>query len=146
MLYKFVDVEQSIYFRFFTILFRGYQQLVFLLFGIWFTMINNSYVNFMTIEVLVRSVAGSMFYFCVTDFAMVEYVSQVMQILIENFGVVSMFGQENIEFLRRRLERVFILRRSFVIIFSIFRRRFFFVSFDFVYFVGVRFCMINIDQ
>lgn len=29
---------------------------------------------------------------------MVEHASQVMQILIENFGVASMFGQENIEF------------------------------------------------
>nr|XP_022292705.1 uncharacterized protein LOC111103605 isoform X2 [Crassostrea virginica]XP_022292813.1 uncharacterized protein LOC111103676 isoform X2 [Crassostrea virginica] len=77
---------------------RGHQQLVSLLFGIWFTMINNSHVNFMTTEALARSVAGSMFHSCATDPAMVEHASQVMQILIENFGVASMFGQENIEF------------------------------------------------
>ncbi|XP_048766598.1 uncharacterized protein LOC125673814 isoform X2 [Ostrea edulis] len=77
---------------------RGHQQLVALLFGIWFTMINNSHVNFMTTEALARSVAGSMFHSCATDPAMVEHASQVMQILIENFGVASMFGQENIEF------------------------------------------------
>lgn len=61
-------------------------------------MINNSHVNFMTTEALARSVAGSMFHSCATDPAMVEHASQVMQILIENFGVASMFGQENIEF------------------------------------------------
>lgn len=83
---------------FLTTLSRGHQQLVSLLFGIWFTMINNSHVNFMTTEALARSVAGSMFHSCATDPAMVEHASQVMQILIENFGVASMFGQENIEF------------------------------------------------
>ncbi|XP_061176258.1 uncharacterized protein LOC133185185 isoform X1 [Saccostrea echinata] len=83
---------------FLTSLSRGHQQLVSLLFGIWFTMINNSHVNFMTTEALSRSVAGSMFHSCATDPAMVEQASQVMQILIENFGVASMFGQENIEF------------------------------------------------
>lgn len=129
MLYKFVDVEQSIYFRFFTILFRGYQQLVFLLFGIWFTMINNSYVNFMTIEVLVRSVAGSMFYFCVTDFAMVEYVSQVMQILIENFGVVSMFGQENIEFFVETIRTSIYIKEKFRYYFQYFSEEIFFRKF-----------------
>lgn len=129
MLYKFVDVEQSIYFRFFTILFRGYQQLVFLLFGIWFTMINNSYVNFMTIEVLVRSVAGSMFYFCVIDFAMVEYVSQVMQILIENFGVVSMFGQENIEFFVETIRTSIYIKEKFRYYFQYFSEEIFFRKF-----------------
>ena len=84
--------------RFLASLSRGHQQLVSLLFGIWFTMINNSHVNFMTTEALARSVAGSMFHSCATDPAMVEHASQVMQILIENFGVASMFGQENIEF------------------------------------------------
>lgn len=129
MLYKFVDVEQSIYFRFFTILFRGYQQLVFLLFGIWFIMINNSYVNFMTIEVLVRSVAGSMFYFCVTDFVMVEYVSQVMQILIENFGVVSMFGQENIEFFVETIRTSIYIKEKFRYYFQYFSEEIFFRKF-----------------
>lgn len=37
---------------FLTTLSRGHQQLVSLLFGIWFTMINNSHVNFMTTEAL----------------------------------------------------------------------------------------------
>lgn len=61
-------------------------------------MINNCDVNFMTVEALSRSVAGSMFHTCATNPAMVEKASRIMQLLIENFGVASMFGQENIEY------------------------------------------------
>lgn len=76
----------------------SHQQLISLLYGIWFTMINNCDVNFMTVEALSRSVAGSMFHTCATNPAMVEKASRIMQLLIENFGVASMFGQENIEY------------------------------------------------
>ncbi|KAK3097207.1 hypothetical protein FSP39_007494 [Pinctada imbricata] len=77
---------------------KGHQQLVSLLYGIWFTMINNSDKNFMTIEALSRSVAGSMFHSCAMSPEKVERASKIMHFLIENFGVASMFGQENIEF------------------------------------------------
>ena len=76
----------------------SHQQLISLLYGIWFTMINNCDVNFMTVEALSRSVAGSMFHTCATNPAMVEKASRIMQLLIENFGVASMFGQGNIEY------------------------------------------------
>ncbi|XP_069125768.1 rho GTPase-activating protein gacQ-like isoform X2 [Argopecten irradians] len=77
---------------------QAHQQLVSLLFGIWFTMINNCDVNFMTTEALSRSVAGSVFHSCAADPGKVEKASRIMQLLIENFGVASMFGQENIEY------------------------------------------------
>lgn len=77
---------------------EAHQQFVSLLFGIWFTMINNCDVNFMTTEALSRSVAGSVFHSCAADPGKVERASRIMQLLIENFGVASMFGQRNIEY------------------------------------------------
>ncbi|XP_021374862.1 uncharacterized protein LOC110464123 isoform X2 [Mizuhopecten yessoensis] len=77
---------------------QAHQQLVSLLFGIWFTMINNCDINFMTTEALSRSVAGSVFHSCAADPGKVEKASRIMQLLIENFGVASMFGQQNIEY------------------------------------------------
>ncbi|XP_063402909.1 uncharacterized protein LOC134686957 [Mytilus trossulus] len=76
----------------------SHQHLISLLYGIWFTMINNCDINFMTVEALSRSVAGSMFHTCATNPARVEKASRIMQLLIENFGVAGMFGQENIEY------------------------------------------------
>ena len=69
-----------------------------LLFGTWFRIVCHSDRNFMTAEALSRSVAGSMFHTCAEDPAMVEKASRIMQLLIDNFGVASMFGRENIEY------------------------------------------------
>ncbi|KAJ8307808.1 hypothetical protein KUTeg_007221 [Tegillarca granosa] len=77
---------------------KAHQQLISLIYGIWFTMVSNSHVNFMTLETLSRSCAGSIFHSCATDPAKVEKASRMMQLLIENFGVTSMFGQDNIQY------------------------------------------------
>lgn len=74
------------------------QQLLSLLFGIWFTMVHNSQQNYMTTEALSRSIAGSMFHTCAMDPAKVEKASRIMQLLIDNFGVARVFGQHNIEY------------------------------------------------
>lgn len=76
----------------------AHQQLLSLLFGIWFTMVHNSQQNYMSTEALSRSVAGSMFHTCATDPAKVEKASRIMQLLIDNFGVARVFGQHNIEY------------------------------------------------
>lgn len=84
--------------KFLSSLNQSHQHLISLLYGIWFTMINNCDINFMTVEALSRSVAGSMFHTCATNPARVEKASRIMQLLIENFGVAGMFGQKNIEY------------------------------------------------
>lgn len=76
----------------------GHQQLVSLLFGTWFRIVNHSDVNSMSVEALARSVAGSMFLTCADDPEKVERAIRIMQLLIDNFGVASMFGRENIEY------------------------------------------------
>lgn len=76
----------------------AHQQLLSLLFGIWFTMVHNSHQNYMSTEALSRSVAGSMFHTCAMDPAKVEKASRIMQLLIDNFGVARVFGQHNIEY------------------------------------------------
>lgn len=52
----------------------------------------------MSVEALARSVAGSMFLTCADDPEKVERAIRIMQLLIDNFGVASMFGRENIEY------------------------------------------------
>lgn len=85
-------------FRFIESLSRAHQQLLALLFGTWFRIISYSEINLMSVEALSRSVAGSMFHTCAEDPAKVEKASRIMQLLIDNFGVAAMFGQENIQF------------------------------------------------
>ncbi|KAL8613968.1 hypothetical protein ACOMHN_023204 [Nucella lapillus] len=75
-----------------------HQQVLALLFGTWYRIISYSEVNFMSVEALSRSVAGSMFHTCAEDPAKVEKASRILQLLIDNFGVAAMFGQHNIQF------------------------------------------------
>ncbi|XP_076466313.1 uncharacterized protein LOC143297743 isoform X2 [Babylonia areolata] len=75
-----------------------HQQLLALLFGTWFRIISYSEVNFMSVEALSRSVAGSMFHTCAEDPAKVEKASRILQLLIDNFGVAAMFGRHNIQY------------------------------------------------
>ncbi|XP_052823671.1 uncharacterized protein LOC106870372 isoform X1 [Octopus bimaculoides] len=76
----------------------SHRQLVSLLFGIWFRIVNHSDINSMTVETLARSVAGSMFLTCADDPDKVELAIRIMQLLIDNFGVANMFGHENITY------------------------------------------------
>ncbi|GAB1598251.1 uncharacterized protein LOC115216434 isoform X2 [Argonauta hians] len=76
----------------------SHRQLVSLLFGIWFRIVNHSDVNSMTVETLARSVAGSMFLTCADDPDKVELAIRIMQLLIDNFGVANMFGHETITY------------------------------------------------
>lgn len=84
--------------RFINSLSTGHQQLLSLLFGTWFRIVNHSDINSMSAEALSRSVAGSMFHTCAEDPEKVTKASQIMQILIDNFGVASMFGEQNINY------------------------------------------------
>ncbi|BFZ09501.1 hypothetical protein BsWGS_12540 [Bradybaena similaris] len=76
----------------------AHQQLITMLFGTWFRIVTYQEQNCMSVEALSRSVAGSMFHTCAEDPAKVERASRIMQFLIDNFGVESMFGQDNIRF------------------------------------------------
>ncbi|CAH1800114.1 unnamed protein product [Owenia fusiformis] len=69
-----------------------------LLFGTWFRVINHSEYNCMTAEALAKSVAGSVFHTCADDPQKVDRAVQVLQILIDNFGVANMFGKKNIQY------------------------------------------------
>ncbi|KAK7108664.1 hypothetical protein V1264_016354 [Littorina saxatilis] len=76
----------------------AHQQLLALLFGTWFRIVTYAEINFMSVEALSRSVAGSMFHTCAEDPAKVEKASRILQLLIDNFGVAAMFGRQNIQF------------------------------------------------
>lgn len=86
------------FYRFIESLTVAHQQLLALLFGTWFRIMSYSEINFMSVEALSRSVAGSMFHTCAEDPAKVEKASRILQLLIDNFGVAAMFGRENIQF------------------------------------------------
>ncbi|XP_041354853.1 uncharacterized protein LOC121372537 isoform X2 [Gigantopelta aegis] len=76
----------------------AHQHLISLLFGTWFRIVNHSEINFMTLEALSRSCAGSVFHTCADDPAKVEKASRLMQLMVDNFGTSVMFGRENIEY------------------------------------------------
>lgn len=76
----------------------AHQQLLSLLFGTWFRIVSHSEYNNMSAEALSRSIAGSMFHTCSDDPAKVERASRIMQLLIDNFGISTMFGEQNISF------------------------------------------------
>ncbi|PAA90492.1 hypothetical protein BOX15_Mlig013560g1 [Macrostomum lignano] len=74
------------------------QQLLALLFGIWFRMIYHTDVNSMSVEAVAKSVAGSMFHSCTDDPRKVERASKVMELLISGFASEDLFGSELIEY------------------------------------------------
>ncbi|XP_064618155.1 uncharacterized protein LOC135482216 [Liolophura sinensis] len=92
-----IDQYEAVH-QFINSLSTGHQQLLSLLFGTWFRIVNHSDINSMSAEALSRSVAGSMFHTCAEDPEKVTKASQIMQILIDNFGVASMFGEQNINY------------------------------------------------
>ena len=52
----------------------------------------------MSSEAVAKSVAGSLFHTCATDLQKVNRAVQVLQILIDDFGVSNMFGSKNIQY------------------------------------------------
>ncbi|KAA3673088.1 Rho GTPase-activating protein 20, partial [Paragonimus westermani] len=85
------------------------QQLLALLFGIWFRMIYHTEVNAMSVEAVAKSVAGSVFPSCTTSIqnvadlftfslAQVERASKVMEYLITGFASADLFSRELIEY------------------------------------------------
>lgn len=74
------------------------QQLIALLFGTWFRIVNHSEYNTMSSESVAKSVAGSLFHTCADDPQKVETAVHVLQILIDDFGVANMFGRRNIQY------------------------------------------------
>jgi len=74
------------------------QQLLALLFGTWFRIVNHCEYNTMSSEAMAKSVAGSLFHTCNDDPHKVEKAVQVLQILIDDFGVANMFGRKNIQY------------------------------------------------
>ena len=69
-----------------------------LLFGTWFRIVNHSEYNTMSSEAVAKSVAGSLFHTCADNPHMIEKAVEVLQILIDDFGVANMFGRENIQY------------------------------------------------
>lgn len=74
------------------------QQLLALLFGIWFRMIYHTDVNSMSVEAVAKSVAGSMFHSCTDDPRKVERASKVMELLISGFASEDLFSADLIEY------------------------------------------------
>ncbi|KAH8863268.1 Rho GTPase-activating protein isoform 3 [Schistosoma japonicum] len=74
------------------------QQLLALLFGIWFRMIYHTEVNAMSVEAVAKSVAGSVFPSCTTTPRKVERASKVMEYLITGFASADLFSRELIEY------------------------------------------------
>ena len=74
------------------------QQLMALLFGTWFRIVNHSEFNTMSSEAVAKSVAGSLFHTCSDDPKKVQKAVEVLQILIDDFGVSNMFGRRNIQY------------------------------------------------
>ena len=74
------------------------QQLMALLFGTWFRIVNHSEFNTMSSEAVAKSVAGSLFHTCSDDPKRVQRAVEVLQILIDDFGVSNMFGRRNIQY------------------------------------------------
>ena len=74
------------------------QQLLALLFGTWFRIVNHSEYNTMSAEAVAKSIAGSMFHTCSDDVQKVEEAVQILRILIDDFGVANMFGRKNIQY------------------------------------------------
>ncbi|KAF7260980.1 hypothetical protein EG68_01741 [Paragonimus skrjabini miyazakii] len=74
------------------------QQLLALLFGIWFRMIYHTEVNAMSVEAVAKSVAGSVFPSCTTTIQNVERASKVMEYLITGFASADLFSRELIEY------------------------------------------------
>ncbi|KAF6778242.1 hypothetical protein AHF37_01711 [Paragonimus kellicotti] len=74
------------------------QQLLALLFGIWFRMIYHTEVNAMSVEAVAKSVAGSVFPSCTTSIQNVERASKVMEYLITGFASADLFSRELIEY------------------------------------------------
>ncbi len=52
----------------------------------------------MSSEAVAKSVAGSLFHTCSDDPKKVEKAVEVLQILIDDFGVSNMFGRRNIQY------------------------------------------------
>ncbi|CAH8652374.1 unnamed protein product [Schistosoma rodhaini] len=77
---------------------RPVQQLLALLFGIWFRMIYHTEVNAMSVEAVAKSVAGSVFPSCTTTPRKVERASKVMEYLITGFASADLFSRELIEY------------------------------------------------
>jgi hypothetical protein len=74
------------------------QQLVALLFGMWFRIVNHAESNHMSSEAVAKSIAPSLFHTCAQKKELIEKASQVLQILIDDFGVANMFGRKNIQY------------------------------------------------
>ena len=74
------------------------QQLMALLFGTWFRIVAHSEFNTMSSEAVAKSVAGSLFHTCSDDPQKVQKAVEVLQILIDDFGVSNMFGRRNIQY------------------------------------------------
>ncbi|XP_064629831.1 uncharacterized protein LOC135488843 isoform X2 [Lineus longissimus] len=89
------------------------QQLVALLFGIWFRMIHHSEYNKMHVEAVAKSVAGSVFQSCTSDPTKVNCASQVVELLISNFGVTNMFGARNVQFFANSTQTGICTRETF---------------------------------
>lgn len=75
------------------------QQLLALLFGTWFWVVNHSNCKSRSSESVAKSIAGSLFHTCSDDPGKVDSAVRILEILINNFGGTDdMFGRENVEF------------------------------------------------
>lgn len=74
------------------------QQLLALLFGTWFWVVNHSDCKSRSSESVAKSIAGSLFHTCSDDPEKVASAVGVLEILINNFGMDDMFGRENIKY------------------------------------------------
>ena len=84
-----------------------------MLFGTWFRIVNHSEYNTMSSEAVAKSVAGSLFHTCQDDPQKIDRAVQLLQILIDDFGVANMFGRTNIQFFADRTQTGIRVREKF---------------------------------
>jgi len=105
-----------LFFRIISQLATSTQQLLTLLLGIWFRMVNHSEYNTMSSEAVAVSVASCLFHVRGRDVRYKERAVQLLQILIDDFSMVHMLGRENVryfaEITRTRISRPAAPRRN----------------------------------
>lgn len=74
------------------------QQFIVLLFGIWFRIVNHSEFHGMSPEAMAKSVTGCIFRNSAGNPNTVKSAAKVMEILIDEFAMPSMFGSDNLQY------------------------------------------------
>ncbi|KAF6034487.1 hypothetical protein EB796_007208 [Bugula neritina] len=77
---------------------RSTQHFLALLFGVWFRVVNHIEFHSMSAEAMAKSVTGSIFQNCAGDPKRVTKAAKVMELMIDQFAITSIFGKANLQY------------------------------------------------